>query len=54
MNSYKFRCQACRKEFEAKRFWAKYCSNSCRLFAWFERKKKEIKIGKENRLTTQK
>jgi hypothetical protein len=37
----KFTCQneKCRREFEASRFWARYCSDACRVAAYEKRKK---------------
>jgi hypothetical protein len=31
------RCEGCRKEFAPKKPWQKYCSDTCRRLAWFEK-----------------
>jgi predicted nucleic acid-binding Zn ribbon protein len=31
---FKLKCQVCGKEITATRFWAKYCSSTCRQIAW--------------------
>ena len=31
-------CETCKKPVEAKVFWQKYCSSTCRILAWAKRK----------------
>jgi hypothetical protein len=44
----KFICQNenCGREFEASRFWARYCSDACRVAA-YERRKKATEKAEE-------
>jgi hypothetical protein len=35
----KFICEHCGREFEATKYWAKYCSDACRVAAYKKRKK---------------
>ena len=35
----KFICQHCEREFEASKYWARYCSDACRVAAYEKRKK---------------
>jgi hypothetical protein len=35
----KFICQNCEREFEASKYWSRYCSNACRVAAYEKRKK---------------
>lgn len=41
------RCENCRKEFEPKNYWQKYCSKTCKMIDWYSKKKqKEEKESK--------
>jgi hypothetical protein len=43
----KFTCQneKCRREFEASRFWSRFCSNACRQAAYEKRKKAKEELA---------
>lgn len=39
----KFTCEKCGREFEASRFWARYCSDTCRQMAYDQRQREKDK-----------
>ena len=34
-------CETCKKKFKTPIFWAKYCSDKCRVAAWRKKKKQK-------------
>ena len=51
----RFKCQndKCGQEFEASRFWARYCSDACRQAAYEGRKKASEELTDEESVDTQ-
>ena len=36
---YKLTCERCGEEFQATRYWARYCSDACRVADYWKRRK---------------
>jgi hypothetical protein len=39
-------CEICKKSYKTSKFWAKYCSNTCRQIGWLRMKEKEMGLNK--------